>query len=326
MNDAPVAQDDTATTAEDEGLEGIDVLANDSDVEGDALTITSASATNGTVEIVDNKLNYTPDPNFNGSETISYTADDGNGGQSNGSVALEVTSVADAPVANDDTASVDEDQTLTSIDPLANDTDVEGQELTIQSASAQNGTVTVNNDQTLAYTPDADFFGIDAISYTILDEDGLTSTANIEIEVASLNDAPDAVADEADFKVGQSVLIDVLANDTDADGDALSLVPDSLTFTDGEATITDDDMIEFTATGENPTLSYIVTDGEANREGLVNFNLQDDTQPTEPEEEDPSSSDDGGGFGEIFMGILLLGGLAALAMGGGMGGLASLGL
>ncbi|WP_156489109.1 tandem-95 repeat protein, partial [Marinomonas gallaica] len=78
VNDGPVAVDDTASTNEDTVVT-IDVLANDTDLDGDTLTITEAyvPAAQGTVAIVDGKVQFTPAENFNGDATISYTITDG---------------------------------------------------------------------------------------------------------------------------------------------------------------------------------------------------------------------------------------------------------
>ena len=68
-------------TAEDVALNNIDVLGNDTDVDGDPLSVTGASALSGTVTVnPDGTLNYTPNLNFNGTDTISYDISDGNGG------------------------------------------------------------------------------------------------------------------------------------------------------------------------------------------------------------------------------------------------------
>src|SRR5882672_8691187 len=85
LNDPPVAVNDTATTPEDTSV-SIPVLANDSDVDGDPLTITTASGTNGTVSIVGTNLVFTPATNFNGVATLSYTISDGHGGTASATV------------------------------------------------------------------------------------------------------------------------------------------------------------------------------------------------------------------------------------------------
>ncbi|MHA2879792.1 tandem-95 repeat protein, partial [Vibrio campbellii] len=125
VNDAPVANDDSAVTDEDTPVT-INVLPNDTDIDGDTLSIVNASvpADQGTVEIVDGKLVFTPADNFNGEATISYTVSDG-ALEDSAEVTVTVNPINDAPVANDDSAVTDEDTPVT-IDVLPNDTDVDG--------------------------------------------------------------------------------------------------------------------------------------------------------------------------------------------------------
>ncbi|MGH6932394.1 MAG: cadherin-like domain-containing protein, partial [Dongiaceae bacterium] len=217
-NNPPVAVADSGAT--DEGLAiTIDVLANDTDVDGDPLTVTAASALNGSVVInPDGTLGYTPNANFNGTDTIVYTISDGNGGTDTAVVTVTVNPVNDAPVANDDAASTDEDTPVT-ITVLANDTDVDGDPLTVSGASAGNGSVVINPDGTLGYTPNAEFNGTDTITYTISDGNGGTDTAVVTVTVNPVNDAPVANDDAASTDEDTPVTITVLANDTDVDGD-----------------------------------------------------------------------------------------------------------
>ena len=126
-----------ATTAEDVALNNIDVLGNDTDVDGDTLTVTGASALNGTVTVNgDGTLNYTPNLNFNGTDTISYDIADGNGGTATGTLTINVTAVNDNPVANADSDTTAEDVVLNNIDVLGNDTDVDGDTLSPSRAPA----------------------------------------------------------------------------------------------------------------------------------------------------------------------------------------------
>ncbi len=101
LADPPLAVDDTATTAEDTPV-NIDVLANDSDVDGDTLSVTSVTTpTNGTAVIeTDNTVTYTPDANFNGADSFDYTADDSNGGTDTATVTLTINAVNDPPLAD----------------------------------------------------------------------------------------------------------------------------------------------------------------------------------------------------------------------------------
>jgi len=110
----------------------INVLGNDTDIDGDTLTVTSATANNGTVTInAGGTLTYVGNQDFNGTEIITYTIDDGNGGTDTATVTFDVVDTAavnTAPVATNDTATTDEDTAVT-IDVLTNDTDADSADI-----------------------------------------------------------------------------------------------------------------------------------------------------------------------------------------------------
>ena len=219
LNDPPFAVDDSlmvnsgATTT-------IDNLANDSDPNGDPFTTTAATANNGTVLINGSgTLDYTPDPGFCGTDTIFYTVCDSLGLCDSAMVFVDVNC---APIAVDDAATTDEDVAVT-VDVLINDSDPDGDPITVTSASANNGSVTINMDGTLTYTPDPGFCGIDTIFYTICDIHGLCDDAIVVIDVICGNDPPIAVDDNATTGVDEPVDIDVLGNDTDPNGDIITV-------------------------------------------------------------------------------------------------------
>ena len=166
------------------------------------------------------------------------------------------------PVAEPDCAATTED-TAVDIDVLVNDTDPQGQVLTVVGATAEHGVVTVNADGTLHYVPDANFNGTDSISYTITDPDGNTAIGHVVVTVTPENDAPDAVADAASTLVDTAVIIPVLANDTDVDGDALSVLGSPVS-AEGAVVVNADGTLTFTPnagfTG-TATISYQITDG-----------------------------------------------------------------
>jgi VCBS repeat-containing protein len=221
-NDAPVATDDSVTTDEDVAIL-IDVLANDTDVEGDTLNVSGfTQGANGTVALVGGVLSYTSTANFHGIDSFQYTVSDGVGGSATGLVTVTINSVNDAPVATDDSATTDEDLPVL-IEVLANDADVDGDTLAIASFSdGANGTVTqVGND--LRYTPNLDFNGSDSFTYSVSDGAGGTDTALVTITINAVNDAPVATVDSATTGEDVAVSIDVLANDADVDGDALTI-------------------------------------------------------------------------------------------------------
>ncbi|MFP5322551.1 MAG: Ig-like domain-containing protein [Acidimicrobiia bacterium] len=185
-NKAPVAQDDSASTPEDTPVT-IDVLSNDSDPDGHALTISSVTApANGTAAIGSGKVSYTPAANWHGTDSFSYTISDGNGGTATAKVTVTVSAVNDAPVAVDDAASTPVDTAVT-ITVLGNDTDVDGDPLVVASVTAplSGGSAAVDSDGTVTYTPPAGWSGTDTFSYTVSDGNGGTASADVTVTVGS---------------------------------------------------------------------------------------------------------------------------------------------
>jgi hypothetical protein len=224
QNDAPVANNDVATVSEDSSNNPIDVLANDTDSDGDTLTVTAASAANGVATPGGGNLTYTPNPDFAGQDTISYSIADGNGGTGSGTVTVTVTNVNDLPVANDDTAEVDEDSTNNVINVVANDTDADGDTLTVTSAGASNGTASPSGGNVI-YTPNAEFSGSDTINYTISDGNGGTASAVVTVTVNLVLDPPVAVNDgpvSVDEGGTTSGALNVLANDENPEETAMT--------------------------------------------------------------------------------------------------------
>src|ERR1051325_6588245 len=227
-NHSPVAVNDTATTPEDTAIT-INPLANDSDADGDPLSVISASATDGTVQIVGGtNLLFQPATNFNGTATINYTISDGNGGTGSAMVTVTVTPVNDAPIAYDDGYGVNKSSTLTVSAPgvLGNDTDVEDDPLTaVLVNNPLHGTLTLNTNGGFAYTPVSNYFGADSFTYKA--SDGVTNslTATVTLTITNINHAPAASADA--YTLGKSTSLTVigpgvLGNDVDADGDGLT--------------------------------------------------------------------------------------------------------
>ncbi|MEL7326629.1 MAG: Ig-like domain-containing protein, partial [Pseudomonadota bacterium] len=274
LNDAPVANDDSAVTDEDTPVT-IDVLPNDTDVDGDTLTIVNASvpAEQGTVEIVDGKLVFTPAENFNGEANINYTVSDG-ALEDSAEVSVTVNPVNDAPVANDDNAVTDEDTPVT-INVLPNDTDIDGDTLTIVNASvpAEQGTVEIV-DGKLVFTPAENFNGEATISYTVYDG-VLEDSAEVSVTVNPVNDAPVANDDSAATDEDTPVTIDVLTNDTDVDGDTLSIVNASVPAEQGTVEIVDGKLVFTPADNFNgeATISYTVSDGVLEGEAQVSVTV-----------------------------------------------------
>jgi len=234
LNDPPVVADDDANTDEDTPVD-IDVLGNDTDPD-DALVVGAVTqGANGTVTNNGNDVTYTPDPDWCGDDTFTYTADDGTNPPVQGTVTVHVACVNDDPVANDDDAVTDED-TAVVIVVLANDTDADtppalgGDVLTVTGVNTGApyntvGVVTLNPDNTITFDPNGQYENLKVsefpqFEYTVDDGHGATDTAVVTVEVQGINDPPVVVDDNANTDEDNAVVIDVLGNDTDPD-DAL---------------------------------------------------------------------------------------------------------
>ncbi|WP_422125701.1 tandem-95 repeat protein [Vibrio diabolicus] len=361
VNDAPVAKDDTATTQEDTAVT-IDVLPNDTDVDGDVLSIDSASVPKeqGTVEVVNGKLVFTPAENFNGDAEITYIVTDGQltdeakvvvsvnpvndaptvdnaitdqvlsedfatytidlndafkdsdsvlsfsvAGNSNVLVSIEngiatISPTADwngseiltftatdpsgesvsqtvnftvAPLADiePDRATVVED-TPTIIKVLGNDT-FEGDDKVVSldtNNGPANGTVSVNPDGSVTYTPNDNYHGADSFTY-IVTSGGVSESTTVNVDVTPVNDAPVAKDDTAITDEDTPVTIDVLPNDSDVDGDKLSIESASVPKEQGTVEVVNGKLVFTPAENFNgdAEITYTVTDGQLTDEAKV---------------------------------------------------------
>jgi DNA/RNA endonuclease G (NUC1) len=176
INDNPVAVDDSSITDEDTPVT-LDVIANDTDLDGDSRTLESvASAANGSVTIVNGQVQYSPGPNFNGSDSFTYVVADGQGGSATGTVNITINPVNDAPTANSQSASTDANT------PLA--VALTGSDLESASASLD-FVVTVSpthgslsgTGANRTYTPELNYSGPDSFKFTVTDTGDGTSAA-----------------------------------------------------------------------------------------------------------------------------------------------------
>ena len=228
VNDPPIANDDVATTAEEMAL-GIDVLANDTDVDNSMntahLIIVSNPANGNAVVEPNGTISYSPVKDFTGEDSFTYQVEDAAGAKSNvATVTIVVLPVNDRPVAVDDAATTNEN-TAVDIDILKNDFDVDNSILPSSVVIASNpahGNVTVQASGQVTYTPQTGFIGVDVFSYTIQDASGLKSLPATVIEVE--NKAPVAVDDAVENSSLSPITIDVLANDYDEDNNHSDLV------------------------------------------------------------------------------------------------------
>ncbi|MEM1040019.1 MAG: Ig-like domain-containing protein, partial [Pseudomonadota bacterium] len=282
LNDTPVAGADSFTTPEDTAV-SIVIATNDSDPDGDTLTVlevddqpltdggAAVPVTNGTVQLVSGELLFTPDPNYNGPISFTYTVDDGQSALNSTATATvtgTVLPVNDNPVASDDTFTVSEDAPLTILGNVITgdtgfgaDVDIDGDNLAVSAATVDVdgdgdqdvlapgvatllsnatgsvGVVVLENNGTILFAPAPNYNSTDGgavpvITYTLIDESGASSTATITLDVTAVNDAPVASADSFTINEDTVLLFDPRLNDNDADGDALTI-----TAIDGQAIV-----------------------------------------------------------------------------------------
>ena len=228
-NTAPSAVADTLTVAAGTAAQ-VDVVANDTDADGDSLSVTTYSdGAHGTVECTTTTCTYTAGGGaYSGPDTFTYSISDGHGGSATGTVAVTVTAPANRPpVAAADILTVGQGQSGT-LDVLTNDSDPDGDPLhvTAQVSTPAHGSVQCQPSGSCAYTPAAGFAGDDSFTYTVADGNGGTDTATVSVVVTAPpppdNRYPTATDDRLALDAGQaSGTIDLLANDTDPDGDPL---------------------------------------------------------------------------------------------------------
>ncbi len=228
VNDAPVAHDDAYTLDEDTVLtiNGPGLVGNDSDPDHDVLqAVIVNGAAHGKVVIGQNgAFTYTPNENFNGADSFTYRANDGHASSGLATVNFTVNAVNDAPVARDDAFAVNEDTVLriNVANLIANDSDAEGDAISAFVSGPAHGVLSLGAGGSLVYTPARNFHGDDSFQY--LATDGTASSgATVFLTVNSVNDRPQANDDHPVTDENTIVFGNVLTNDSDVDGDTLTL-------------------------------------------------------------------------------------------------------
>jgi|GEM_PF-6949133 len=270
-NRFPLLRDDSATAVDGQALL-IDVLANDSDPDGDPLHLVAVTAAaHGVAVIAGDRISYTPTPGFSGTDTFRYTASDGRGGSGSAQVSVATAPRPDQPpLARADNATTPFGQPVT-IAVLANDSDPDGDPLSIVAVTAPaSGSAAIAGNMVI-YTPGpaGAATGIDRFDYTISDGRGGTSSATVTVTIAARPDRPPvAVDDDAITGFGQATRIAVLANDSDPDGDPLNIA--SVTApTAGSAVIAGDQIVYTPPRGFAGVdrFGYTISDGRGGTAG-----------------------------------------------------------
>ncbi|MBF0283841.1 MAG: cadherin-like domain-containing protein [Magnetococcales bacterium] len=271
-NNAPGIQNFSASGQEDAPivLAAVDLMGNATDPDGDTLALASVQdATHGSVALDEQgQVVFTPDANYNGAASFTFTVSDGDGGESIATVVLDITATNDAPVNQNLAASGQEDASIifTTADLLTNATDVDGNLFTLASVQdAIHGSVLLNDQGQVLFTPDADYHGAASFTYTVSDASGATSTATVHLDLAPVNDAPTAQVVAANGQEDAAIVLsaaDLLANATDIDGDMLSLLSVQ-NAVHGSVALNDQGQVLFTPDADHhgtASFSYTVSD------------------------------------------------------------------
>lgn len=266
LNQAPNAENDSYKVLRNSSGTLIDILSNDSDLDDDTLIITSVDQPiNGTVVNNGSSITYVPNNGFAGVDAFTYIVDDGNGDQAIAIVTITVSN--NLPAAVNDTATTVGVQPVT-INVIVNDSDSDGTTLIVKSVTqGQNGTVTNNEDGTITFVANQGFVGTDTFTYIVSDADGDQSTATVTIivEEEAVNLPPEAVDDMYVIGINQWLDFAPLENDSDPDGDAISIVSVDTSSLTGTLTVNDDGTMHYQSQfmfEGNDIFTYTITDGD----------------------------------------------------------------
>ncbi|MBE3713083.1 tandem-95 repeat protein [Vibrio parahaemolyticus] len=297
VNDTPVVESNIAdqTLAEDFTPYTIDLNTAFSDVDNvdGELTFSVSGNSNIQVAIVNGIATITPTADWNGSETLTFTATDPSGESVSQPVNFTVAPVADIVA---DKATVVED-TPTIIKVLGNDTfEDDGKVVSLDTNNGPaNGTVSVNPDGSVTYTPNDNYVGKDTFTYVVT-SGGVSESTTVTVNVTPVNDAPVAKDDIATTQEDTAVTIDVLSNDTDVDGDKLSIQSATVPEAQGKVEIVDGKLVFTPAENFNghAEITYTVTDGALTDQATVKVtvNAVNDTPVVESNIADQALAED----------------------------------
>ncbi|HBH7889553.1 TPA: tandem-95 repeat protein [Vibrio parahaemolyticus] len=273
VNDAPTVENAIADQVLSEDFDAYTIDLNEVFKDTDSSLEFSVSGNNSIqISIVNGVATITPTADWNGKETITFTAKDPSGESVSQTVDFTVAPVVDIEA---DSSNVVED-TPTIINVLGNDT-FEGKDKVVSldaENGPKNGTVIVNNDGTVTYTPDDNYVDEDTFTY-IVTSGGVSESTTVEVNVTPVNDAPVAKDDIATTQEDTAVTIDVLPNDSDVDGDKLSIESASVSKEQGTVEVVDGKLVFTPAENFNgdAEITYTVTDGQLTDEAKVSVTV-----------------------------------------------------
>ncbi|HCM0809661.1 TPA: tandem-95 repeat protein, partial [Vibrio parahaemolyticus] len=294
VNDAPTVENAIADQVLSEDFDAYTIDLNEVFKDSDSSLEFSVSGNNSIqISIVSGVATITPTADWNGKETITFTAKDPSGESVSQTVNFTVTPVAD--IEADKTTVVEDTPTIIKV--LGNDT-FEGKDKVVSldaENGPKNGTVIVNNDGTVTYTPNDNYVGKDTFTY-IVTSGGVSESTTVEVNVTPVNDAPVAKDDIATTQEDTAVTIDVLPNDTDVDGDKLSIQSASVPEAQGKVEIVDGKLVFTPAENFNgdAEITYTVTDGALTDQATVKVtvNAVNDTPVVESNIADQALAED----------------------------------
>lgn len=254
-NTPPIANND-AITIDNNTQTNINVLANDTDDDGDTLTPSLLSdPTHGTATLnPDGTINYTPNANFVGIDTFTYMIDDGNGGTDAALVEITVNQANRDPLATDDTFTVTAgNEALLNV--LLNDSDPDADMLSVSIFFiSNNASAVVTPEGDILYTANSNFAGTDTLIYALDDGNGGTTTGMVEITVNPAPEPPLSTNDQVTINEDDAPLtINVLLNDNNLDDPTVEILSDASANTN--FTLNDDGTITFNTNGDFDSLS-----------------------------------------------------------------------
>ncbi|EIV8646656.1 tandem-95 repeat protein, partial [Vibrio parahaemolyticus] len=269
VNDAPTVENAIADQELSEDFATYTIDLNDAFKDSDsALNFSVSGNSNVLVSIENGIATISPTADWNGSETLTFTATDPSGESISQTVNFTVAPVAD--IVADKTTVVEDTPTIIKV--LGNDT-FEGDDKVVSldtNNGPANGTVSVNPDGSVTYTPNDNYHGTDSFTY-IVTSGGVSESTTVSVDVTPVNDAPVAKDDIATTQEDTAVTIDVLPNDSDVDGDKLSIESVSVPKEQGTVEVVDGKLVFTPAESFNgdAEITYTVTDGQLTDEAKV---------------------------------------------------------
>ncbi len=302
VNQPPTAKDDVAVVRVGDVVT-VPVLTNDLDPDGDPLTVTSKVSLNQTDGVAAAGVAFTGQNSVRfvagmepGDVTINYEITDGISGTASALVRVRIAEVG--PNQNPVPRSVDA-RTLAGVPiTIAVPTfgiDPDGDAVTLAVATqGTRGTAELGEEcSCFVYTPASGLVGTDTFTYTATDPSGGVGTATIRVGVGprtGANNPPVAIADRVQVRPDGSFAVPVLVNDSDPDGDVVSLIDEAIEGANGVTAKVVGDRVQVQAADPTTaTLTYLASDGKATTPGTLTVEVSADAPPVAPIARDDSA-------------------------------------